>query len=301
MMIKIVLIGLSLITASWKAEEIDPSDIDACFTTVFSKLPNEVTIYPSENYYYWKITPPGGEIVRGNLRLAANRRDRGELSFAVGQNHKAFSADDGVRVERASRFEYRVTFRDKCVTFRLNQLTQEPPEEFSLREGERFVQRTYDESGHQFILLYDTRYKDFLWLLNEEEGVESPEPLASRDGALVGQKTGFVFWQDKNRKVLVAVSSANVSANNEFDGPFDQLADNHASETPLQQLLIHRNPDLDGQINQFGIYKNRQPETRVALVNYLQYETIEEALSFLREANDSQDACRHISRGRREE
>jgi hypothetical protein len=298
-MIQPALICLLLIIASWEAEEFDPSDLDACFATVFARLPDEVTVYPSENYYYWKIETPDGTVVRGNLRLAAKRRDLGELSFAVGQGHKVFNAADGVAIERQGRLKYAVSHGGKRVTFSLNRLSQVPPKKFALRQDERFVQRTYDESGVQFILIYNTRFRDFFWLLNEEEGVENPETFREQGGALIGQRTGFVFWQDGDRKLLVAVSAANIDANNEYDGPFDQLADNDAGQTPLRELLLHRDPNLDGQIDQFGNYKNRQPASRVALTNYLKYATLAEALKFLDKAKRSTDPYPYISRAGR--
>ena len=297
----VVITCLFLITASWEAEEFDPSDLAGCFATVFAKLPSEVKVYPSENYFYWRIDTPDGRITRGNLRLAANRRDRGELSFSAGSKHQVFSAEEGVLVERLHQFEYAVTYQSKRVTFLLNRLSQKPPKKFSLREGERFVQRTYDESGHQFILLYNTRFRDFLWVLNEEDGVDAPGRYVERDGILVGKESGFVFWQDRDRKVLVAVRAENVSANNEFDGPFDQLADNDADRTPLQELLIDRDPDLVGQIDQFGNFKNRQPPSRIALTNYLKYNSVDEAAGFLREAQRSADPYRHLSKVGRSE
>ena len=291
-----VFICLFLITASWEAEEFDPSDLAGCFATVFAKLPSEVRVYPSENYFYWKIETPDGRITRGNLRLAANRRDRGELSFSAGGKHRVFSAEDGVLVERLRQPEYAVTIPSQRVTFHLNRLSQDPPEKFSLREGDRFVQRSYDVSGLQFILLYNTRLKDFLWVLDEENGADAPGRYVQRDGILVGKESGFVFWQDRDRKILVAVRAENVSANNEFDGPFDQLADNDADRTPLQELLIDRDPDLVGQIDQFGNFKNRQPPSRVALTNYLKYSSVDEAADLLREAQRSADPYRHLSK-----
>lgn len=287
---------LFVITASWKADTLDPGDLDATFASVFAKLPAELTIFPSENYYYWQIETSAGDTVWGNVRLAANRRDHGELSFAAGTKYKTFSARDGVRVERLGRLEYAVTFNGKRVVFHLNPLVQKPPEKFALREGEQFVQRTYDESGLQFVLLYSSRFDDFLWVLNEEAGVKIPETFADRNGALIGERSGFVFWQDRDRKVLCAVSRANVEANNYFDGPFDQLADNHAEETSLKKFLVQRNPAIASQIDQFGNHKNRDPATRVALTNYLKYKTLEQASDFVREAQRSADPHRHISK-----
>jgi len=176
-------------------------------------------------------------------------------------------------------------------------LSQDPPEQYALRQGERFVQRTCDESGLQFILIYSTRFKDFFWVLNQEQGVEVPEKFREQGGALVGERSGFVFWQDNDRRVLVAVDAANVAANNEFDGPFDQLADNYAGETPLLECLLQRQPDLDGQIDRFGRYKGRQPASRIALTNYWKNATVEDAVRFLHAARLSREPHRQLSKG----
>jgi len=288
------------ITASWKADRLDPSDLDASFATVFAKLPAEVTIFPSENYYYWQVETAAGDTVRGNLRLAADARDRGELSFAAGTRHKTFTAEDGVTVERLERLRYAVTAHQKRVVFHLHPLVQLPPEKFALRPDEQFVERTYDESGLQFFLLFNRRFKDFLWVLNEEAGVAVPEKLEPRDDVLVGARSGFVFWQDGDRKVLAAVSLANVAANNEFDGPFDQLADNDAGRCGLKHCLAERDPFIASQIDQYGNYRNREPKTRVALTNYLKYQTVQQAAGFIAAAKQSEDPHRHISTGGKE-
>ena len=288
-----------LITANWEVDRLDTSDLDATFATVFAKLPNEVTVFPSENYYYWQIETVGGDTVWGNLRLAAHRRDHGELSFAAGERHKVFTAKDGVEIERLGALRYAITFRQKRVLFHLNRLVQEPPKEFALRADERFVQRTYDESGIQFILLYNSRFKNFLWVLNDEGGIDNPEKFEQRGSARIGTRSGFVFWQQGDRKMLAAVSAANINSNNYFDGPFDQLADNDAKETGLKKFLIDRDPDLANQIDDYGNYKNRSPATRVALSNYLKYETVEDAVGFIQEAVQSKDPLRYISGGQR--
>src|SRR5439155_14029478 len=40
-------------TKSSGVERIDPANVDGYFWDVFSRLPEQVTVYPSENYYYF--------------------------------------------------------------------------------------------------------------------------------------------------------------------------------------------------------------------------------------------------------
>ncbi len=50
------------------AQAIDLEDSDAVFRIVFHSLPAEVTVYPSENYYYFILYTDGNQIW-GNIRL----------------------------------------------------------------------------------------------------------------------------------------------------------------------------------------------------------------------------------------
>ena len=53
----------------------------AVFGFVFGSLPERVTVYPTENYYYFGFLQ-GGIRYAGNLRLDARTRDDGKLNFA---------------------------------------------------------------------------------------------------------------------------------------------------------------------------------------------------------------------------
>ena len=118
------------------------------------------------------------------------------------------------------------------IKFNLHKLSQEPPQLFTLSADEVFVERTFDESGFQFFLLFNQRKNYFLWVLNEEEMVpDILEPQA--EDLLVGKRSGFAFWIDKahgDRKIFVAVRGYSATRNDYYDGPFDQLADNHVDE-----------------------------------------------------------------------
>ena len=60
------------------SQALDLEDIDAVFWHVFSKLPDEVLVYPSGNYYYFTMYVDRRQIW-GNIRLAAGRRENGVL------------------------------------------------------------------------------------------------------------------------------------------------------------------------------------------------------------------------------
>ena len=222
----------------------------------------------------------------GNIRLPAGRRDRGVLSFAYFEFRefpttsergptfaKIFTESDGLKIEKIDRFSYVVSYGGKAVTFNLHQLSQEPPNLFPLADDESFLQRTFDESGYQFFLLFNERKKYFFWVLNEEELVpDILEPL--EDDLLVGKRSGFAFWVDAaagDRKVLAAIRSHSSTRNDYFDGPFDQLADNYVDEVGVRDYLIKAAPALEGRIDKYGYYTDREREVRVALSQYFLY------------------------------
>ena len=97
------------------------------------RLPERVQVYPTENYYYFRFLHDG---VRydGNIRLAAEARDRGELNFSFNEQitdwndnprggHAVLGAAQGVAVEKLAPLLYRVSVGGKAVTFALNDLS----------------------------------------------------------------------------------------------------------------------------------------------------------------------------------
>jgi hypothetical protein len=283
---------------SWRAADLEVKDAKAVFDWVFRQLPAEVMVYPTENYYYWRLTA-GGREIRGNFRPASGLRDQGILSFAYAEwlefpdealtkssfsQARRFGVADGVVVTCPDAFSCEVASRGKTVRFRFQQIPQLPPPEGVLRGEERFVSRTWDESGLPFYLCYDAGERCFFWVLNEDRpGTESFAELAP--GILLGRRTGFVFWVRGGAKILTAVRSTSVERNDYFDGPFDQLADNYAAQVPLRKYVEEAFPALKDQIDLYG-YFTAGPDKgdRVALTSYLSYGTTAEALEFTRRA-----------------
>ena len=299
-------------------EEVDLENVDSVFWHLFSRLPDQVVVYPSENYYYFILVVDGRQMW-GNFRLAAGYRDQGELSFAYFEfdefastsakrftRSKIYTEEDGVTIEQVDRFTYIVSYNGKAVTFNLHQLRQEPPKYFSLGENEVCVERTFDESGYQFFLLFNEQKDYFFWVLNEEDGVPDILDPVDEDGdILVGRRSGFAFWVDaahEDRKVLASIRQHSVTRNDYYDGPFDQLADNYADEVHISDYMIKANPALEGRINQFGYYvidqygNEVERPLRVALSVYQTYYTQSQFMQFIERAKASEDPYLFISR-----
>lgn len=293
--------------------DVDLDDVDGMFLHVFSRLPEQVTVYPSENYYYF-ILHVDGKQIWGNIRLAAGRRERGVLSFAYFefrespyvtnpriQRSKFFTDADGLLIDEIDRFTFKVRYSGKEVIFNLHQLSQEPPKSFSLGQDEIFVMRTFDESGYQFFLIFNEKENYLFWVLNEEELVpDTLQPL--QDDVLVGRRSGFVFLVDKpydNRKVLAAIRGANATVNNYYDGPFDQLADNYVDQTNISKYLKLVSPTLEGKIDKYGYYTDREISSRVAVSPYYVYFNGKELNWFIDIVKSSDDPYKIIAnRGR---
>lgn len=263
--------------------DLDLHDQEEVFEYVFTRMPREVTVYPSENYYYFALNVKNQQIW-GNIRLPARSRDRGVLSFGYFQfldypfgpssgftRSKFFTEADGLRIDKINRDKYEVHFAGKSVIFNLHVLTQEPPNLFELRPGELFIERTFDESGFQFFLIFNEDENYFFWVLNEEEPV--PDIFDDvEENLIAGKHSGFAFWQDGDRKVLVGILLQNVTENNYYDGPFDQLADNDVDEFPIAKYIERAFPYVTGRIDKYGYFTdNPNPGLRFSLNTYFDY------------------------------
>ena len=289
---------------------VDVTDVDSVFAYIFAHLPDEVTVYPSENYFYY-IIYLGGTQYWGNIRLPSGRRERGVLSFAYFEfvefpsvpglgfsRSKYFTDADGVALKEIDKFTWEVRYNKRSVIFHFNQLKQIPPVSFKLGPDETFIERTFDESGMQYFLLFNTKSNYFFWVLNEEEIVpDTFEQIV--DNVLQGQRTGFVFWVDKdrqNRKVLASVRSISVTRNDYYDGPFDQLADNYVDESHISEWMGRAYSGLKGRIDKYGYFTDTSFGSRVALSNYGTYFTIADIQNFVARALAEADPIYFFSR-----
>ena len=292
---------------------LDLEDVDEVFWHIFSRLPDEVVVYPSENYYYF-ILYANQRQLWGNIRLPAGRRERGVLSFAYFEYRespfvtdprvsraKFYTDADGLSIEELDEFTYRVRYNRKEVTFNLHQLSQEPPNLFGLAEDEVYVERTFDESGFQFFLIFNETKNYFMWVLNEEELVpDILKPLEEGPSdLLVGRRSGFAFWVDEandNRKILVAIRGQNATVNNYYDGPFDQLADNYVDQNRISEYMMRASPSLRGRIDKFGYFTDRERPSRVSISSYYVYFTESALRLHMQRLRETPDPYFFISR-----
>jgi hypothetical protein len=267
------------------------------FAELFQQLPEEISVLPTEHYFYWRSSQKG-QPIRGNIRFANNLRSQRIVSFAYsGAGAKQslwLKAGDGVQVVCETEFRILVSYQQKTVRFLLHELPQTPPTKFQLTADEQFVERTYDESGRQFFLIYHRKENHFTWVLDETKPLS--HKLLAAD-CWLDEPTGFVFFQQGNRSTLAGVSEANIKANTAYDGPFDQLADNYALTSGRKALLEKAVPECAGKIDAWGNYLHEAKPKRVALVPYLAYQTVDEAVDFVKQAKRTEAPLRFIARG----
>ena len=130
-----------------------PIDI---FEKVFAALPNKVTVYPSENYYYFRFATDGSWYW-GNLRLSHDVSDQGKIHFAYARHHDysteqylLLGAKQGVKIEKLKDYIYKVSFKEKDIVFNVNNDPQHPPKGLTPIAGEEWLGRSTDESGFRF-------------------------------------------------------------------------------------------------------------------------------------------------------
>ena len=276
--------------------------VQDAFDIVFSRLPDAVFVYPTENYYYFTFTA-GGIIHAGNLRLAARDRDKGILHFAAFQQanqaseagemlYREMTARDGVKVERLKALTYRVTYKSKPVVFQLNDVSSTQPPEDIVAAGEKYLGLVVDESGLRFFLFYNQTHKLFAYVLDETGSVLDQFNLLREDGRiLIGQRSGFALYNHHylDRRVLIGVHGANTVVNNYYDGPADQLPENHITDDNLRKAIIDADPGMKGELDEFGYLKSG--EGRYLIAPYTQYETTGELAGYDQCASDPDTAA----------
>jgi hypothetical protein len=240
----------------------DPLEV---FKYVLGRLPDRVTVYPTENYFYFQFIHTG-VLYAGNIRLAAADRDRGKVDFAYNElptdwngnpkvHHVVLGADQGVTVEKAGPLSYRVAHAGKAVVFALNDLSQiKPPPNF-LKADEKLLGPIFDESGVRFFFVFNARLKIFHFILDETAPVMD-ELVASKDSPqiVIGKRTGFAFYAFDGRKILIGVSERESRLNTYLDGPFDQLPENFIAGDALRDAILAVDPGLSGQIDRLGYF-----------------------------------------------
>jgi len=254
----------------------------AVFTYVLNSLPARVKVYPTENHYYFWFFH-GGARYAGNIKIDARLREQGNIRFVyyvdqpswlgLTQDHEVIlDAARGVSVEKIEPLAYRLTYKNKSVVFMLNDLSRVRPPARAIRSDERFIGPVFDESGVRFFLLFNAKLKIFLYILDETVTPTDTFISATVDDShiLIGRRTGFAFYRDghRDRKILIGVSDANVSANNYFDGPSDQMPDNFIVDDTFRKAILAVEPSFKGEIDRYGALADG---ARLVVAPYMQY------------------------------
>ncbi|TSC82926.1 MAG: hypothetical protein G01um101419_446 [Parcubacteria group bacterium Gr01-1014_19] len=275
--------------------EVNLQNVDEVFGFVFSSLRDQVKVYPSENYYYFVFKNRGRE-VWGNLHLPPAAEVGRYLDFAywifeedpgvgtqVFSRYKRYDNFSGLVIQRLSPLGFQIDFGGKPVFFELNNLSQAAPKS-GINKGEIFVERTFDESGHQFLLVYNSELSHFMFVLDEDRLMLPEELIPSPGNILIGEKSGFAFYQDGNRKILFAISANNVRKNNYYDGPFDQLADNFVP-AGFSAKLEAAYPYSRGRLDGYGRFTDVE-HSRLAVTPYYFYEEPNELSGIIKGCGD---------------
>lgn len=278
------------IEATRRVAPIDPEDALSVFGFVLGGLADQVTVLPTENYYYFRFFHGGVEWA-GNIRLDVIDRDKGAVHFAYFERTTPWMGDgvsryrllvpaDGVILTRVSALVYDLAYSGRTVRFKLNDLSGVKPPETMRRKGEHYLGPVFDESGLELFLMFDEGRKAFFYVLNEMKPVaDKLVPLAEAPEVVIGRRTGFAFYRDARvgRKILVGVHSSSVAENSYFDGPFDQLPDNFIDRKTFRRALETAYPEIKDQIDDYGNFAGG--EGRVLINPYRAYNLASELVA----------------------
>jgi hypothetical protein len=266
---------------------LDVKDPMAVLEFVLRSLPDRVKVYPTENYYYFSFMA-NGVTYEGNIRIDASDRDQGFINFGYVEQpvlwrpvpettFRHLGASDGVKLEKLAELSYKLTYKDRSVSFDLNDLRGVKPPEGMLNANEVYIGPVFDESGISFFLVFNKELKVFHYIYNEKNSFPEVFDKAPFSGQIsIGHRTGFALYKDKlkDRQILIGVSEANSYLNNYFDGPFDQLPDNFIEGETLRDAILALLPDYKGKIDRFGSLPDGAE--RYAISPYLYYKSLDE-------------------------
>lgn len=248
-----------------RATGLDVGDQLAVFAFVLDSLPDKVTVYPTENYFYFSFVHAGARYA-GNVRLDNIDREKGKVHFAYFEElaewkeqpqvkHVLLGKEHGVGVDKIDDLVWRVTFRGKSVVFQLNDLRHVKPPASAVGPDETYIGPVFDDSAVRFFLVYNRKLKLFHYVLDETAPASETHAAAQvTDRIVIGNRTGFAYYKDHrlDRKILIGVFEGNSRVNNYFDGPFDQLPDNFINGETLRNAILDIEPGLKGKIDRFG-------------------------------------------------
>jgi hypothetical protein len=273
-----------------KQSDLDITNPRAVFNAVLTGLPAKVTVYPTENYYYFYFTHAGSNYT-GNIRFDAADQFDGKVHFAYFREYthwekpeapiyRKFGAADGVTVEQLGRLDYRVSSGGHSVAFSMVDLSGVKPPREKLLPDETYIGPVWDESGVQFYLVFNRPSKTFLYVLHEEAAATDRYTKSSfSDDIMIGSRTSFAYIRDAKapRHILIGVFVGNTEVNNMFDGPFDQIPDNFIEGEALRNALLEIEPGMKGKIDRYGSLPDGSE--RYAITTYVYYDFPEDLRS----------------------
>jgi hypothetical protein len=232
-------------------------------TAILNQLPTRANVYPTENYYYFDFFQNGAAYY-GNLRFDVHDRDHGKVHLSISRKgavsntqtvvlQYTFDGREDVQLTREDFLTYRLTSKSTSVQFKLNALRPEIAGVVNV--DEQYIGPVFDDSGVAFHLVYNAVLKIFLYVLDERSpNADNLELSEVADGVHIGGRTGFAYYNDTRlrRNILIGVLRANALANNNFDGPFDQLPDNYIIGNELRDAIAEADPKFGGEIDLFG-------------------------------------------------
>lgn len=266
--------------------ETDLDDPWETFTWVIERLPRQIVVYPSENYYYFELVAAGRRL-QGSLNFYAREIDLGEFEFYYSEVRphpipyiapvegwlRIRAGDQRAHLAKIHDWLYSLEVGDQQIWVRLFEMPQHLPRVAQLTADEEFVASTMDESGVSFHLVYSEPCNHLYWIRNEDRA--ALEPLTEYASRLsIGARTGFAYYDDHrlDRRILIGVRESNVVHNTWYDGPFDQLPDNHIKrgDVRLKEYLLRVDPLLANQIDDYGHFLAEE-DARVAIATYRAY------------------------------
>ena len=257
---------------STRQTTLDVKDPMAVFKFVLGNLPDQVKVYPTENYFYFYFIHNHVRYA-GNIRLDVIDRDEGKVHFAYYEDlsewtyydesimHRILDSTYGVSVEKLSPLLYKISHGGKAVEFALNDLTNVKPPPGAFGPDEVYLGPIFDESAIRFFLVFNKKLKLFHYVLDETIEVADQ----------------FVSAVPTDR-ILIGVFEGNSRVNNYFDGPFDQLPDNFIEGESLREAIISVEPRLKGKIDRYGITPGSS--SRYMIGPYRHYRTEEDLMVF---------------------
>lgn len=273
------------------SKDLDPAKMMSVFSFIFDQLPDQVTVFPTENYYYFRFLHDGVRWA-GNIRFDVIDRDKGAVHFAYFEaatawmpdgdsKYKVLGSKDGLALNKKDKLAYDLTYKNRTVRFNLLDLSDVKPPASALRKDEIYLGPIMDESGIGFFLMFDQKLKTFFYVLNENKKVaDRLQALPEAPGILIGRRTGFAYYPDSraDRKILIGVHSSNINQNTYFDGPFDQLPDNFLDRKTFRKSIEAAYPGINGTIDDYGNFEGG--EGRLLINPYKTYTAASELTEF---------------------